>query len=468
MSTPNITRSDLSDSLPDVTSSFRLRGPEGLVEVYRDGYGIPHVRAQGLHDAFFAQGFVTAQDRLWHMEYDRRRACGRWAEFAGAEAVEQDVLARRVRLAATSRADYRAASPEAKAMLDAYAAGVNAFLRSTKRLPIEYRIVGAEPEPWLPWHSLAVFKVRHALMGVFEMKLWRAMLLRRLGPERAAALFPGYEEGQLLILPPGATFRGPEAAPVEDFAHMADALRGLGAGEGGSNNWVLSGSRTASGKPLVAGDPHRSLDTPNVYYQNHVACPDFDVAGMSFPGVPGFPHFGHNQNVAWAVTHAMADYQDLFIERFKQGAPHLYLFRGRWHRAKVYHEVVKARGLPDVPFDVTVTHHGPVIAGEPSQGYGIAFRYTATSEPCTFAEALLPQLRATSADELEEAMRPWVDPCNNFVFADTSGNIGYRTRGKVPVRSMANAWLPVPGWTGEHEWQGYIPFEEMPRSRNPE
>nr|MDQ3831251.1 penicillin acylase family protein [Candidatus Tectomicrobia bacterium] len=238
--------------------------------------------------------------------------------------------------------------------------------------------------------------------------------------------------------------------------------------DGGSNSWVIAGQRTASGAPLLAGDPHRALDAPNVFYQNHLACPDFDAIGLSFPGVPALSHFGHNRAVAWCVTTAMADYQDLYIERFHPDKPQLYECKGQWRQVHHQREVIQVRNGQPVEIDVSATHHGPVIIADPAQGYALALRYTALAEPNPSFNALLPMLRATSADEFEEALRPWVDPCNNILFADVHGQIGYRTRGQVPMRSGANAWLPVPGWTGDHEWQGVIPFEAMPRLRNPE
>ena len=375
---------------------------------------------------------------------------------------------RRFQLGASARRDYAALNAETQAMLDAYAAGVNAFVAAQAVLPAEYALVGGAPEPWEPWDCLAVFKVRHILMGTFEGKLWRARLLRELGPERAARILPGYQPGHLVIVPPGGAYDGPGADALEELRRSLQAINWMDVPDSGSNSWVLAGSRTASGKPLLAGDPHRPLDTPNVYYQNHIACPEFDVTGLSFPGVPGFPHFGHNAHVAWCVTHAMADYQDLYVERFERGSATRYESAGGWRTAEVRHERIQVRGSEPVETDVTVTVHGPVIAGDPGKGYGIAFRYTATDGPNHGAEALLPMLLAPTADALEEAMRPWVDPCNNFLFADVHGEIGYLTRGSIPLRPMANAWLPVPGWAGEYEWRGSIPFEELPRSRNPE
>ena len=468
MAAISLTSDVLTSALPDTSSLLTLPGMHSPAEIIRDRFGIPHVKAASSWDAFFAQGFVTAQDRLWHMDLDKHRAYGRWAEFAGPPGLEQDLMMRRFRLGESARADYNAIDQSSRRMLEAYSAGVNAFISTTAALPVEYALVGASPEPWQPWDSLAVLKLRHIFMGTFESKTWRAKLVNHLGPEKAAALLPGYQKGQLLILPPGTEYLGDQTDVLEELSKGADAAYWLEEHDAGSNNWVVSGSRTASGKPLLAGDPHRALDTPNVYYQNHISCPDFDGIGLSFPGVPGFPHFGHNRHVAWCVTHTGADYQDLFVERFKEGNPTKYEFEGSWLDAEVHKETIRIRGADPVEINVTVTHHGPVIAGDPSQGSGISFCYSATAGPNNAADALLSMLTSKSTDELQEAIRPWVDPCNNFLFADVQGNIGYRTRGRLPVRSRANAWLPVPGWTGEHEWTGAVPFEEMPHLTNPE
>jgi penicillin amidase len=462
-----LTAADLAAALPDVRSPLRLTGLRAPVDVWRDPDGVPHVHAASLHDAFLGQGFVHAQDRLWHMVFDRMRAEGRWAEYAGPAAVAQDAHLRRLGLAASARADYASVAPETRLMLDAYAAGVNAFLQTSRTLPVEFHLLGAHPEPWEPWHSLAVYKVRHVDMGPWQSKLWRARLVRQLGARRAARLCPGTPPHLALIVPPGAEYRGAALDALESFQRHEATLASVGDWGSASNSWALAGSRTASGKPLVAGDPHRALDVPGCYYQNHVACPDFDAVGLSFPGVPGFPHFGHNRDVAWCVTHAMADYQDLYVERFDPTDPGRYEFAGEWRRAETRRETLRVRGSAPVEIEVTVTHHGPIVLGDPRRGHAVAFRYTATAEPNRTFDAFVPMLRAQSADALEAAMRPWVDPGNNLVFADVGGAIGYRTRGQVPVRAPANAWLPVPGWDGAHEWRGTIPFEAMPALRDP-
>ena len=468
-----ITGQDLKSAMPNLTGTLRVNGLEGTVKVYRDEYGIPRIKAKSEIAAFFAQGFVTAQDRLWHMEYDRRRGSGRWAEAVGDQAVAQDIMMRRFRLEASAKADYRVMDPHTKSVFDAYAAGVNAFIESGVRgesgdaLPVEYRITGLEPEPWRPWDGLIVYKVRHIFMGVFESKVWRARMVREMGPEAAGRLFPGFEPGHLMILPPGSASPGPLDDGLKELAEGAASLNYLGEMDSGSNSWVLCGAETATGKPILAGDSHRALDTPSVYYQNQVACPEFDVVGLSFPGVPGFPHFGHNGRVSWSVTHTAADYQDLYVERFEDGDPAKYLYQDQWLDAETHGETIRVRGGSDVQTTVTVTRHGPVIAGDPAQGSGLAFKYTATEKASTWPKILWQMLRAENIRQLVDSMRDWVDPCNNLLFADIHGDMGYFCRGRIPIRPRVNGWLPVPGWTGEHEWEGDIPFEELPVSINP-
>ncbi len=467
-----LTRERLRAALPDVSRPQRLSGLEGPVTIHRDGYGIPHIRARSEHDAFFGQGFATAQDRLWQMEYDRRRAYGRWAEAAGPSGLDGDRQMARFQILQAVQGHLPLLKPATQAMLAAYAHGVNAFLRSTARLPVEFELTGLPMTPWMAWDSLAVYMVRHILMGVWEAKVWRARLLNHLGPAGTAALYPGYPPGQPVIVPPGGTYRGPLLdglrALAEGLSHLTFMKEGV---DQGSNNWVVGGSRTASGKPLVAGDPHRALDVPGVYYQNHVACDAFDAIGFSFAGVPGFPHFAHNARVAWAITHGNGDYQDLFIERFNPAHPHQYQHgegaQARWVEAQVTRQPIPVRGAATVIEEVARTRHGPIVAGDPRRGVGLAFCYSAAQAPNGTLDAVHDMLLARSADELEHAMRGWVDPVNNLVYADVDGAFGYRTRGRIPQRDSANGWIPVPGWDGRHEWREPIPFEEMPAVRNP-
>ena len=480
-----LTQTNLTAHLPRTTGKVIIPGLTASAQVYRDAWGIPHARAANETDAFFVQGFFTGQDRLWQMEYDRRRGSGRWAEVVGESGLEQDVMMRRFRLVDSAQADYGAVSDYTRQLMDAYAAGVNAWIETASSegtLPVEYAISGLEPEPWQPWEGLVVFKVRHILMGVFESKTWRAQMVRELGPEKASLLGPGYQPGQLQILPPGSRYEGELDNYLAELLAGAEAVNLLNETDSGSNSWALAGDRTATGKPLLAGDSHRALDTPNVYYQSHVACPEWDVIGLAIPGVPGFPHFGHNDKVAWCITHLSGDYQDLYIEEFNgsttgmyrmpdishdTGSPRTDFHASHWRPAASREETVQIRNGEDVKITTWATRHGPIVAGGPPGKYGLALKYTATDGPKPWPDIIPTMLRASDSDELAESMRGWVDPANNFVFADVDGNIGYLSRGEIPIRSGQNARLPVPGWKEEYEWQGNIPFEEMPRSINP-
>ncbi|MEX0762633.1 MAG: penicillin acylase family protein [Dehalococcoidia bacterium] len=465
----SITRADLEASLPDTTATLRLPGLQAGAAVHRDRWGIPHIRAENEHDLFFAQGFATAQDRLWHMDYDRMRCLGRSAEYLGKAGLPQDRLMRRRRLDRAAHADYAMCSDEARVMLDAYAAGVNAFLESDNPLPVEYSLLGMKPERWEPWHCIVVYKVRNTAEGSFQSKLWLARFAAAAGAEKAAKLTPGYPQGHLLTVPPGAVYNGPVLNALDELSAAARNIEMLQEVDGGSNGWAISGDRTESGLPLVAGDSHRGLDTPNVYSQVHLSCPDFTVIGHAVPGMAGALHFCHNEHVAWGMTHGSCDTQDLFVEQFRDNGGQLeYLFMDQWMPVQVSAENLKVRDSEDERLDVAETHHGPVVAGDPTTGWGVALADPGSRDGTRWVDAARDAMRAKSADEFEEALANWTDRVNNYPYADVNGNFGYTLRGRIPVRPSSNGWGPVPGWTGEHEWQGYIPAAELPRTRNPE
>ena len=419
-----------------VVTEERVAGLDGPIEVIRDQIGVPHCFAATEHDAFFAQGWVHATDRLWQMEYDRRRALGRWAEVVGAAGVTSDLFYRRIDLASTARRDWAALAPRTRAMLEAYSAGANAGMKSKagRRLPRDLELAGVEPENWEPWHSLLVFKVRHVLMGSARQKLWRAVAVDVLGADAAKWMLS--RSDHLACVPPGAA--------CEDLLSVALA------DEAGSNNWALSGSRTASGLPLLAGDPHRGLELPNVYVQGHLSCPAWDALGIGMAGVAGFPHFGHNQKVAWCITHGMIDDQDLY----RYAAP-----PGESRRI----ETVHVRHSDPVEVEVVTTPRGPLLAPD------LALCWTATAETDTTFDAVPSMLDATCVVELFQAMRTWVAPGNNLLAADRAGTIGYLTRGQVPLRRRSEGILvPVPGDDPSYAWNGSLAFEDHPQLLNPE
>jgi penicillin amidase len=416
-------------------TQLRVRGLDGPVQILRDRTGVPHCYAISEHDAFLAQGFVHAADRLWQMDYDRRRGLGRSAEVTGPGGLASDTFYRRLGLATSVQRDLAALSPAARDMLAAYTAGVNAAIGLLPP-PREYGLTGTAPQPWEPWHSLLVFRVRHVTMGSAPAKLWRAVVAAALGPGAARSMLAAHGE-QIACVPPGARCR--PSLPA-----------GLGDDMAGSNNWVLAGSRTASGLPLLAGDSHRLLEVPNVYVQGHLACPAWDVLGVAMPGVPGFPHFGHNARVAWSITHAMADDQDLYSWASPPPAA--------WRE-----EVIEVGGAGPVRVPAGHTERGPLI------GEDLALAWTATADPNRGFDAFPAMLRARTVHDLFAVMGSWVEPANNLLAADADGAIGYLTRGRVPVRARPEAaWVPVPGDDPSFGWRGWVAAPDMPRAVNPD
>jgi len=459
---------NINNYLPDLNTEHKFDKISDDISIYRDEFGIPHIKAKNSFDAFFGQGFATAQDRLWHMEYDRKRAYGKLSELVGKPGFVNDEFMGKLNLISNVKDDFEQLDPSTKEMYVAYSQGVNAYLNTKDTLPIEFDLINLTMDPWQPWDSLAVFKVRHIMMGVFEGKIWRSSLLKEFNIDKLVNLFRGYEKNNLVIVPPQKLFDGEELDATEHFSNALEYIDDLSEIDIGSNSWVIGGEHTISGKPMIAGDPHRGLDTPSVYYQNHISCDEFDVIGLSFPGCPGFPHFGHNKNVAWCVTHAGSDYQDLYIEKIRNNDGILqYLFEGKWENLiQNFHNVNILNG-ERAEISSYKTRNGYILSFNDDNTKAISFRYSATEEFNTGFKVIRQMIDSQNSDQMENNMDGWVDPCNNFIFADTNGDYGYINRGKVPLRDQLNAWVPVPGWDKKYDWNGYVPFDELPRIKNP-
>jgi penicillin G amidase len=443
---------------------------EGLsqpLQLWRDAWGIPHIKANNERDVFIGLGYAHAQDRLWQMDMLRRRGYGRWAEWRGTEAIEADRLARRLGGESVARRDYDALGKDARTMLDSYTIGVNAFIALAK-FPVEYALLEARPEAWRPWDSIAAMRQIGFLMGSFWLKLFRAAALPAIGADAAAKL--RYDDGgqDLLCIPQGVENQRWEAALAELRPAIAALLDGAAPDltGGGSNNWAISGDISATGRPILMGDPHRELEVPSMYAQAHIACDAFDAIGLTVPGVPAFPHVAHNGHVAWCVTHAFVDIHDLYIERFRDHGRQS-LFRDQWEPVKRRVEQIHVRGSESVDVEVLETRHGPVIAGDPASGTALVLRSVQFAESDVSFDCLPRVLKSKTVPELFASVDDWGLIDHNLVAADTAGHIGHRVRGKVPARPRSNGWLPVPGWTGEYEWQGMLPPNAMPVSIDP-
>lgn len=452
--------------LPTLDADLRLLGLHERVEVLRDKYGVPHIFAGDMHDLFFAQGYVTAQDRLWQMDIYRRAAQGRLAEVLGEPALESDRFMRTLGLGRAALLDQSVISDDARGVLEAYMEGVNKFLHEHgESLPVEFTILGYRPEPWTVLDTLSVVKLQlYDAAGNYTQELLRASIAARLGPEVLATLLPDAATNAFaddarawaLVAPemsPGLAGDGPSA--------LASVLGGAGQGLG-SNCWALDGSRTATGKPLLAGDPHLPVRNPSIWYELALDAQDMHLIGFSIPGVPGVV-IGHNDRVAWSFTYAYADTQDLFVERQDPADLRRYEFEGRMENATFTREVIEVKGRAEpVVVDVAITRHGPILTPVlKEQKAQVALRWSALEGSRT-VEAVLGLGRARNFTEFRAAAALFVGATLSACYADVDGHIGYLLVGRLPDRKAGDGRLPVPGWTGEYEWRGLRPAEDNP------
>ncbi len=454
--------------LAQVEGELRLAGLRAPVQVLRDHWGVPHIYADNEFDLFFAQGYVHAQDRLWQMEFNRRVVAGRMSELVGSVTVDFDRWMRTLGLYRAAEAELDHIDRRTLRDLQAYAAGVNARI-DQGRLPMEFSLLMHQPEPWSVVDSLGWIKMMSwSLSGNWESELMRAKLIDKLGPELTAELDYSIPDRWPYIVPEGVDYGaiGDSAVRRAEDARKytgPDYASGLG-----SNNWAVSGKRTASGLPLFANDMHLPMDLPSIWYENHLVAGDLNVTGVSFAGLPGIIS-GHNGRVAWGYTNGFSDVQDLYMERIRRTEDGKVQaeYLGVWEDAEVRKEEIWVRGQDPVIEEVIVTRHGPLINSVAKEEQPLALRFTAL-EPEGMVNALHPMIRASNCVELREALRYWTSPTQNVVYADVDGNIGFTHAGKIPIRAKGDGKLPVPGWDGEHEWTGWIPFDELPTLYNPE
>jgi penicillin G amidase len=508
-------------SFPQTDGEIRLEGLTSPVNIYRDAMGIPNIYARTQHDLFFAQGYIHAQDRFWQMDTWRHIGSGELSEMFGSGQVETDSFLRTLGWRLVAEQEYAALDAESRTIIDSYTQGVNAYLadHDTTALSLEYAILGLlspdyEIEPWTPIHSLTWGKaMAWDLRGNMGEEIDRAVLLKTLSPEQIAELYPGYPEdhptivntiGENTLQVEGQTSKVMDLQPSTfDFQPLADKLalvdKTLGpAGDGiGSNSWAISGSLTSTGMPLLANDPHLGIQMPSIWYQNGLFCVPkstqcpYAVTGFSFAGVPGVV-IGHNDRISWGFTNVGPDVMDLYIERVNPQNPNQYEVNGEWVDFVTRTETIDIVGGDPVELTVRSTRHGPVI----SEAYGplknenteedpefipfreqagvdlpeqyvIALKWTAL-EPSTPFRSIWGFNRAQSWQEFRRAAQNFHVPAQNLLYADVDGNIAYQMPGDIPIRANGDGTLPVPGWTDDYEWTGYIPFDELPFTLNPE
>ncbi len=456
----------LRRGLPQPSGQLRLQGLHGPVEILRDRWGVPHIFAGDVHDLYFSQGFCHAQDRLWQMEFNRRLASGRLSEVLGSAALEVDRFMRRIGLHRSARRDAEKADAETRVLYDAYVAGVNGFLQLGGALPPEFTILRLRPQLWEAADTALVGRLISFSQGLnWETEIARLRLLEAVGPELAAELEPAYPADMPLAVPPGAATDAPTSVALDDLAGLAQTL-GVATG-GGSNNWAVDGTKSASGSPILASDPHIPPSMPCTWYQVHLVSPEHQVAGASLVGMPGAA-IGHNDRIAWGITNGMVDTADIYVERVDSENSRRYQYDGRWEEGEVVREEIRVRGRAEpVVEEVLVTRHGPdigpALAGETRC-------LTLRSIALDGVGLLGPSYRLAQARDWEsfrDALRGWETLAMNFGYADVDGNIGYQFAGRVPVRGRGLGRLPAPGWDPAYEWTGTIPFDELPNAYNP-
>lgn len=466
-------------ALTTTEGTIEVAGIDGEVTISRDADGIPRIKAGSERGVFFGLGFAHAQDRLWQMDFHRRLGAGRLAEILGDRGLRFDRIMRTLGLYHLAEKSLSTLSKEARQAVDAYSAGVNAFLTTRDGAwPIDFYLLHYRPEPWKPADSL----------------VWSRMMAMRLGRNWRSEAERARLSSQLADLPAGRVDELWPAAPnvptvLSELRHgvgdgeldrlgelAGEALAAMGEALGplqASNSWVLSGRHTTTGKPLLAGDPHLGFTAPNLWYLARLEAPGFLRVGATVPGVP-FLVLGHNGHIAWSFTNAPSDTQDLFVERIAPGKPDYYLAPGGPRRFITRQEIIHVKDKPDVVLKVRLTRHGPVIsdihrhlvAGRKVDRV-LALAATALREDDRTAEALYRFSAARNWADFRHALRNFHSPHQSITYADTAGNIGFIAAGRVPIRKSGSGRVPVPGWTGAYDWSGVIPFDELPQALNP-
>lgn len=447
----------LRTALPKTRGEIELPGLIADVEIWRDARGVPHIFAANEHDLYFAQGFLHAQDRLWQMELIRRVAQGRLAEVLGAALMESDRFLRTLGL-------WRAAGDQLAAMsagtlepLEAYAAGINAFLETRRgALPPEFLVLGINPEPWTVRHSLAVEKVMAWDLALYGSAAEATRTAHMVGPDTAARLLAEYPDWGATIL----------EADVPDVPAPAALLLDAFSVTRASNAWVIGGAHTRSGRPILANDMHLAMRQPPIWYLAAHHAGDIAATGMTLPGVP-FIIAGHNRAVAWGFTNASLDDLDFFALRVDSADPSRYLTADGGQQFRVVPETIRVRGAEPLVTSVRLTRFGPVVSL--AEGGDLLAMRWAAHDPSRSYEAFPAFARARSVHDVLAAVRSFDNPHQNVVFADTAGQIGYAMGGRIPVRGDGRPppMLPVPSWTGEWEWTGYLPFDRHPAVLDP-
>ncbi|MEK6320164.1 MAG: penicillin acylase family protein [Acidobacteriota bacterium] len=456
------------EALAQTSGRIEIAGLSKPVEVLRDTWGVAHIYAKTQDDLFFAQGFVAAQDRLWQMEMWRRTGEGKLAEILGSSAIERDKFARLMRYRGDMEAEWKSYAPDAKSIIESFVRGVNAFIETSRdRLPIEFQLTGIRPEPWTPEACLTRM-AGYVMTRNASSEVLRAQLARMLGTDKTDELVET-DPFKKLEVPDGLDLNGIDRKILAG-ANEASGTVSFGTSERsseGSNDWVVSGALTKTGKPILANDPHRTISLPSLRYLVHLVGPGWNVIGAGEPTLPGVAA-GHNERVGFGFTIVGIDQQDLYVEETNPADPTQYRYKDKWETMKIERESIKVKEKPaPVEVELRFTRHGPVIYEDPKLHRAYALRWVGSEPGSAGYLGSLSLNRAKNWKEFLKALERWRVPSENLVYADVDGNIGWQAAGSAPLRSGWSGLLPVPGSSGRYEWKGWLPLSELPRAYNP-
>jgi len=470
-------------ALPQLDGSLLVKGLAAPVKITRDAHGVPVIEAASLDDLFFAQGYVTAQDRLWQMDVMRRFGAGELSEILGGDTLKIDREQRILGLRAAAKKSLAMANPHDHSYFDAYARGVNAFMEAhRKSLPVEFRILKYQPKPWLAEDSIVIANQMVKDLNFYTLgdALAREKISSKLGPELTADLYVNrsWHDRPPTVMPEDINDQqnqgdsndddeedddsGPDNAVTQRSGTSEIWAQHAPEAVNGSNDWVVSGAHTITGKPLLSNDMHLGHQMPNLWYEAHLKSSNLDVAGVTLPGLP-YVIVGHNQRIAWGFTNVGPTVADAFIENFN--AQGVYQTPQGWQQPERREEVIHVKGQPDVTVDVRITRHGPIVTELiPGESRQVALRWT------LYDGLHMPFFDVDTAQNWEEFRKAFSQldaPGQNVVYADVDGNIGYQTTGHVPIRASGDGSVPVSGADDAHGWTGYIPFDKLPNIYNP-
>ena len=450
--------------LSQVDGELTVEGLDAPVRIVRDRWGVPHAEAQSIHDAFFAQGFCLGQDRGWQLELYRHMAHGRAAALLNKGLLRIDKMNRTLGFGRDAAREWEEQSDDARLILQAYADGVNAAIAAGPA-PVEFGLLDHEMQPWSPVDSLAILKMVSANVH-WATKIGNGEVASRLGLEALQALIPDVPADAALIAPAGASWTNGAHAFADALADLEAEPGTRRGGLDGSNCWVIDGAHTASGKPLVVGDPHLAFSVPPQWYVMHMQCPEFNVAGPCSPGYPGPVYYGHNTQIAWTMTHAQGDRWDVYRERVARNGsgPEAQWLDGT-EPLERRDEVIEVRDEESVTHTVWSSRHGSIVHGDPESDDEVLAARFSLSEPCHDFDGMLTIFTADNVHDAREGFRRYDSISGNYCLADQQGEIGYQYTGRIPVREAQ--LTPVDGWSGEHEWNGDIPADELPQDLNP-